>query len=113
MALVASGPNEQKPIEIAQNEDEDDEDLFEINLEIVNKIPPPHYWESYFTATTNTVLLANCLLPVADVSSAVPMVMRACDALLAWPGVTGEGQPQPHGSSQGAGFVLQYKEMKV
>ncbi|KAL0410093.1 UNVERIFIED_CONTAM: hypothetical protein Slati_3599000 [Sesamum latifolium] len=87
MALVAPPPNEQKPIKTAQNEDDEEEeedegDLFEINLEIVNKIPPPHYWESYFTATTNTVLLANCLLPVADVSSAVPMVMRACDALL-------------------------------
>ncbi|KAL2250767.1 UNVERIFIED_CONTAM: hypothetical protein Sindi_2199000 [Sesamum indicum] len=86
MALVAAPSNEQKPIKIALNEDDEEEedegDLFEINLQVVNKIPPPHYWESYFTATTNTVLLANCLLPVADVSSAVPMVMRACDALL-------------------------------
>ncbi|KAK4396507.1 hypothetical protein Sango_1487300 [Sesamum angolense] len=88
MALVASPPDEQKPIKIVQNhendeeEEDDDGDLFEINLEVVNKIPPPHYWESYFTATTNTVLLANCLLPIADVSSAVPIVMRACDALL-------------------------------
>lgn len=65
-----------------EEKDEDDEDLFEINLEIVNKIPPPqYYWEScYFTATTNT-LLANCLLPAADVSSAVPIVMTSSPAI--------------------------------
>lgn len=55
--------------------DIEDEDLFEINLEAVNSIPPPHYWDSYFTATGN-VLLANCLLPISDVSSAVPIVSK-------------------------------------
>lgn len=90
-----------------EEEDEEEEDLFEINLEIFNKIPPPEYcWESYFTATTTSnTLLANCLLPIADVSSAVPMVMRACDALLS----TREDQ------SSAASFVMmsQYKEMEV
>ncbi|XP_034694843.1 coiled-coil domain-containing protein 1 [Vitis riparia] len=55
-----------------EGDNDDDDDLFEINLEAVNTIPPPHYWESCFTRTGNT-LLANCLLPIADVSSAVPM----------------------------------------
>ncbi|PIN05406.1 hypothetical protein CDL12_22051 [Handroanthus impetiginosus] len=66
--------------ELARQED-DEEDLFEIDLEIFSKIPPPHYWESYFTATNNT-LLANCLLPIADVSKAVPMVVTAVDAVI-------------------------------
>ncbi|OAY42891.1 hypothetical protein MANES_08G024300v8 [Manihot esculenta] len=52
-------------------EDEEEEELFEIDLESVDRIPPPHYWESYFTAT-GSALLANCLLPIADVSNAVP-----------------------------------------
>lgn len=59
---------------------EDDEDLFEIDLEAVNSIPPPYYWDSYVTATGNA-LMANCLLPISDVSGAVPMVSEACNAL--------------------------------
>ncbi|XP_041026702.1 uncharacterized protein LOC121266918 [Juglans microcarpa x Juglans regia] len=55
--------------------DMEDEDLFEINLEAVDSIPPPHYWDSYFTATGNA-LLANCLLPISDVSVAVPIVSK-------------------------------------
>lgn len=50
---------------------EEDEDLFEIDLEAVNAIPPPHYWESYNTST-GSALLANCLLPISDISDAVP-----------------------------------------
>ena len=72
------------------DDDDDDDDLFEINLEAVNTIPPPHYWESCFTRTGNT-LLANCLLPIADVSSAVPMeVPKACNSntLSSSPGVS-------------------------
>ncbi|KAL5716819.1 hypothetical protein ACHQM5_009938 [Ranunculus cassubicifolius] len=46
-----------------QEVDEDDE-LFEINLELANNISP--------APKTGNVLLANCLLPVADVSCAVP-----------------------------------------
>ncbi|KAL3536126.1 hypothetical protein ACH5RR_004587 [Cinchona calisaya] len=71
-----------------EEEEEEEEELFEINLEVVNSIPPPqYYWEScYFTATTatnncnnnnNNVLLANCLLPISDVSNAVPAVAEA------------------------------------
>lgn len=59
---------------------EDDEDLFEIDLEAVNSIPPPYYWDSYVTATGNA-RMANCLLPISDVSSAVPTVSKACSAL--------------------------------
>lgn len=51
----------------------EDEELFEINLEAVNSIPPPHYWDSYFTATGNA-LLANCLLPISEISGAIPIV---------------------------------------
>lgn len=54
--------------------DMDDDDLFEIDLEAVCAVAPPYYWESCFTRTANT-LLANCLLPIAEVSSAVPMVV--------------------------------------
>lgn len=75
-------------------EEEDEGDLFEINLEIVNEIPPPQYY--YFTATTNTTLLANCLLPVADVSCAVPIMMTS------FPGI-GEDRS----------FSFCFKEMKV
>ncbi|OAY40873.1 hypothetical protein MANES_09G056350v8 [Manihot esculenta] len=51
--------------------EDEEEELFEIDLDAVDRIPPPHYWESYFTATSSA-LLANCLLPIADVSCAVP-----------------------------------------
>ncbi|KAL3628219.1 hypothetical protein CASFOL_027265 [Castilleja foliolosa] len=88
--------------------EEEECDLFEINLEIVDKIPSPHYWDGYFTSTKST-LLANCLLPIADVSRAVPMVMRACDAMLPWPET---GEYQLAASSEGVS-VLRYKEMKV
>ncbi|KAJ0616293.1 hypothetical protein HanPSC8_Chr02g0073881 [Helianthus annuus] len=53
-------------------QEEDDEDLFEIDLEAVDNLPPPCYWESCLTVTTNT-LFANCLVPITDVSSAVPL----------------------------------------
>ncbi|KAI9090729.1 hypothetical protein K1719_028582 [Acacia pycnantha] len=58
---------------------EEDEDLFEIDLEAVNAIPPPHYWESYYTSTGNA-LLANCLLPISDISVAVPAGSSVCVA---------------------------------
>ncbi|KAJ9181406.1 hypothetical protein P3X46_009539 [Hevea brasiliensis] len=51
--------------------EDEGEVLFEIDLEAVDRIPPPHYWESYFTATSSA-LLANCLLPISDVSGAIP-----------------------------------------
>ncbi|XVF76225.1 hypothetical protein PTKIN_Ptkin13bG0249100 [Pterospermum kingtungense] len=57
-----------------------EEELFEINLDAVNSIPPPHYWEAFFTATSSA-LLANCLLPISDLSSAIPTVSTACNAL--------------------------------
>ncbi|KAK0585781.1 hypothetical protein LWI29_033953 [Acer saccharum] len=65
---------------VATDMEDEEDDLFEIDLEAVDSIPPvPHYRESYFTATTNTTtLLANCLLPISDVSSAIPMVSTAC-----------------------------------
>ncbi|XVE96454.1 hypothetical protein REPUB_Repub02eG0223000 [Reevesia pubescens] len=59
---------------------EGEEELFEINLEAVNSIPQPHYWEAFFTATSSA-LLANCLLPISDLSSAIPTVSSACSTL--------------------------------
>lgn len=65
-----------------KEEEEEEEDLFEINLEAVNSFPPPqNYWESYFATTGTTTssssacgaLMANCLLPISDVSNAVPI----------------------------------------
>ncbi|KAL7137388.1 hypothetical protein ABFS83_10G088400 [Erythranthe nasuta] len=121
MDLAAGGAQEIKSTTkiqprafIPDVEEDDDEDLFEINLEIVNKIPPPQYyfWDSYFNFTTSSsALLANCLLPIADVSCAVPTVMRAYDALL--PPVTG-GEEQPLASFSEALMMSQcYKEMEV
>lgn len=56
---------------------EDEEDLFEIDLEAVESLPPPQYnWDSYFVAAGD-VLLANCLLPVTDISRAIPTVSEA------------------------------------
>ena len=65
-------------------DEEDEEDLFEIDLDVVNNFPPPHYWESYITATNNA-LLANCLLPISDLSRAVPMVSKPCDVSFTFP----------------------------
>lgn len=54
---------------------EEEEDLFEIDLDAVNCISPPRFWESCcYTSTGNIALFANCLLPKSDVSSAVPAV---------------------------------------
>ncbi|KZV27944.1 hypothetical protein F511_36674 [Dorcoceras hygrometricum] len=69
---------------VGQDEEkEDDDDLFEINLEVVDNIPPPFYWESCFTSTRST-LLANCLLPITDVARAVPITMAPNNDLLHW-----------------------------
>ncbi|CAJ2672693.1 unnamed protein product [Trifolium pratense] len=54
--------------------EEDDEDLFEIDLEAVNYINPPLYnfWENNHFISTGEALLANCLLPKSHISSAIP-----------------------------------------
>lgn len=74
MASLVEDPSEHD-LSLKGLVDMEDEDLFEINLEAVNSIPPPHYWDSYFTATGNA-LLANCLLPISDVSGAVPILPK-------------------------------------
>ncbi|KAL2533559.1 Uncharacterized protein Adt_06910 [Abeliophyllum distichum] len=90
-------------------EEEEERDLFEINLEAVNKMPPPqYYWDSYFTASSDT-LLANCLLPISDVSRAIPMAAKACD-VLTWPGAV---ESMPRKLMEGGAFVLQCKQMKA
>ncbi|KAJ6905966.1 hypothetical protein NC652_023654 [Populus alba x Populus x berolinensis] len=61
---------------LAEIEEEGEEELFEIDIEVVNSIPPSqHSWENYLTAT-GSALLASCLLPVADLSTAVPILSK-------------------------------------
>ncbi|KAK1408410.1 hypothetical protein QVD17_40156 [Tagetes erecta] len=67
-----------------QEDFDDDEDLFEIDLDAVRDLPPPYYWESCLTVTANT-LFANCLVPITDVSSAIPMA-NPRDANQVWLG---------------------------
>lgn len=72
-------------------EEEEEEEFFEIDLELVNSnyfsSSQNYNWESYFTtATTSTcTLLANCLLPISDVSCAIPTTTKACDAFISLP----------------------------
>ncbi|KAE8726669.1 solute carrier family 35 member F2-like [Hibiscus syriacus] len=73
---MASSVIKQEISQMKYEGEEEDEELFEIDIEAVNSIPPPHYWEGYFTATSSA-LLANCLLPICDLSTAIPM---ACPA---------------------------------
>lgn len=52
---------------------QEDEELFDIDLELVNNIPPPnYYWESY-VLSTGDALLANCLLPATHLLNAIPV----------------------------------------
>lgn len=59
--------------------EEDEEDLFEIDLEAVNCISQHYntYWESNYFTSSRDALLANCLLPISHISSAIP----ACNAM--------------------------------
>ncbi|XP_004249451.1 uncharacterized protein [Solanum lycopersicum] len=75
---------------LPKEEEEEDEEFFEIDLELVNNYfstPHNYNWESYFRATTTSscTLLANCLLPIADVSCAIPITTKACDAFISLP----------------------------
>ncbi|CAI9780214.1 unnamed protein product [Fraxinus pennsylvanica] len=100
-----SGRKIQKIVE----EEEEERDLFEINIEVVNKIPPPqYYWDRYFTTTSDT-LLANCLLPISDVSRAIPMAVKAFDEVQ-WPGAA---ESMPRKLMEGCAFVSQCRQMKA
>lgn len=56
---------------------EDEDDLFEIDLDLIDSFPQTLYnGNRSFTATGNA-LLANCLLPATDISRAIPMVSKA------------------------------------
>ncbi|KAI3852552.1 hypothetical protein MKX03_019973, partial [Papaver bracteatum] len=68
--------NSNKGFEEEEEDREDDEDLFEIDLDAVNKISPTTYWEGCLSLSKseNTVLLGNCLLPISEISKAVPML---------------------------------------
>ncbi|KAL6998070.1 hypothetical protein U1Q18_008197 [Sarracenia purpurea var. burkii] len=67
-----SGRANPDAIHIEEVFEEEEEELFEIDLEVVTGIPQPET-KSYFTAATSNALLANCLLPIAHLSSAIPM----------------------------------------
>ncbi|KAK1389642.1 hypothetical protein POM88_017820 [Heracleum sosnowskyi] len=87
MALVSS--ENVKEHEIARKEgpiidmwEEEEEELFEINLDVLDKMPAPryNYWENHTDSSAKSsstankfALLANCMLPVSDLSCAVPM----------------------------------------
>ncbi|CAA7060870.1 unnamed protein product [Microthlaspi erraticum] len=65
--------------EEGSEEDGEEDDLFEINLDAVSDTtssPPPYDWERP-PAKTGSVLLANCLLPAAEISGAVPATSSA------------------------------------
>ncbi|XP_055808651.1 uncharacterized protein LOC129877194 [Solanum dulcamara] len=73
--------------QMPKEEEEEEEEFFEIDLELVNNYFSASHnynWESYFTASTSSTctLLANCLLPIADVSCAIPTSTKACDAFI-------------------------------
>ncbi|KAI5664775.1 hypothetical protein M9H77_24098 [Catharanthus roseus] len=70
-----------------KEEEEEEDELFEIDFEAVNKMAtqPTYCWDweissSYVTSNTSTTLLANCLLPISDVSSAVPTTTTVAKA---------------------------------
>ncbi|KAB2631740.1 hypothetical protein D8674_009259 [Pyrus ussuriensis x Pyrus communis] len=95
---------------------EDEDDLFEIDLDSVDNIPQTqYYWDSYFTETGNA-LLANCLLPVTDISRAIPMVSKALSSSEQTGDVAMIPQAVPLGQLLGLPFLeafgLHQKEMK-
>ncbi|CAH8387177.1 unnamed protein product [Eruca vesicaria subsp. sativa] len=56
----------------------EEDDLFEINLEALSDTKSsPRYECQRFPTRTGSVLLANCLLPAADISGAVPATSNA------------------------------------
>lgn len=78
-----------------------DDDLFEIDLDFLDKIPPPQYYEAHLTAD-GIVLLANCLLPIDDISSAIPIKssvepMRGKSSQLSEVMARGKCWEEPHG----------------
>ncbi|XP_064989217.1 uncharacterized protein LOC135652532 [Musa acuminata AAA Group] len=68
---VRVNPNNQQQKEEENLIDEDEEEFIELDLEVLNRIPTPRYYESY--QVTSDALLANCLLPVRYVCNAIPI----------------------------------------
>ncbi|CAN6834993.1 unnamed protein product [Brassica oleracea] len=72
-----------EPKQRSGEEDCEEDDLFEINLEAVSDAKSSRRYECQrFPARTGSVLLANCLLPAADISGAVPATSRAWNDLV-------------------------------
>ncbi|KAF8109013.1 hypothetical protein N665_0104s0319 [Sinapis alba] len=69
-------------------EDGEEDDLFEINLEALSDMKSsPRNACQRFPARTGSVLLANCLLPAADISGAVPATSRGWSDLVWFRGI--------------------------
>ncbi|KAG9458978.1 hypothetical protein H6P81_003486 [Aristolochia fimbriata] len=65
--------DERKPLPYSTDEEEEnDDDLFEIDIATVDKFARTQRQRFGSVTASRNVLLANCLLPVADVSIAVP-----------------------------------------
>nr|GMD61446.1 uncharacterized protein LOC109155132 isoform X1 [Ipomoea batatas]GME09352.1 uncharacterized protein LOC109155132 isoform X1 [Ipomoea batatas] len=86
---------------------------------VVDSLPPPQYcWDDdedgRFSAATRSALLANCLLPIAQLSCAVPMAAKAGDALLLEPStperVSGFSSPVPVAVSGLQHDIQEYNE---
>ncbi|CAE6032571.1 unnamed protein product [Arabidopsis arenosa] len=92
VGLVNRGTEEeekQEPERYGEGSSEDgDDDLFEINLEAISDTTEsPPYDGQRFPARTGSVLLANCLLPAAEISCAVPATSRGWSDLVWFGGV--------------------------
>lgn len=70
--------------EEGSEEDGEEDDLFEINLDSVSDARSSDCLR--FPARTGSVLLANCLLPAADISGAVPATSRAWSHMVGFRG---------------------------
>lgn len=93
VGLVNRGTEEEEKQEPERDgegssEEDSEDDLFEINLEAVSDTTTsPRYDWQRFPARTGSVLLANCLLPAADISCAVPATSRGWSDLVWFRGV--------------------------
>lgn len=83
----ANVPKQCRGEEGSEEDGEEEDDLFEINLDSVSDALSSRRCDfPRFPARTGSVLLANCLLPAADISGAVPATSRAWSHLVGFRG---------------------------
>lgn len=89
--------------------DEEDDELFEIDLDSVGDLPE-YFWEESRVriGATGKALLANCLMPVSDLSAAVPIITGAGFPFSGPGEVVMIGEPVPYGV-----FILQLSSFGV